>query len=140
LFAFAFFCYHDEINGRLGANQGFYRCDCQDISLFSESNKTFSEEFNCSQAALLSYLLNNSGGIINGTIDGNASFITEVFDYRGSNTVLPFFDCNMYDEILRNESISFNITKLVSLVADDTVRIFQESDAICNHFPNETLF
>jgi len=134
LFGFACFCYHDEITGRLGANQGFYRCDCQEISVFSANYG----EFDCSQAALLSYLTNNSKALIEGTTDG--SFIKKDFDYKDEDTELPFFDCNMYDKMLKHDKISFNISKLVKLVENDAERIVEESEAICEDFPDKYLF
>ena len=102
--------------------------------------RTFGDEFNCSQAALLSYLTNNSEGLIRETIDGNASFITKVFDYSEPDTDLPFFDCNAYDKILRHTNISFNISKLVKLVENDAGRIVEESKVICEDFPDNILY
>ena len=100
--------------------------------------RTFGEEFNCSQAALLSYLTNNSKALIEGTTDG--SFIKKDFDYKDEDTELPFFDCNMYDKMLKHDKISFNISKLVKLVENDAERIVEESEAICEDFPDKYLF
>ena len=142
LFAFTLYCSGDEIIYRLSkASEGFYRCKCQDITVFHLGDpRNFRDEFNCSQAALLSYLTNNFEALINGTRDGNASFITKVFDYKVNDTDLPFFDCNAYDKILRHDNISFNIAKLVKLVEDDTERIFNESEEICKYFPDNILY
>ena len=87
-----------------------------------------------------SFLTYNSEALVNGTTDGNASFKTEVFDYRVKGRELPFFDCNTYDKLLRHDNVTFDISKLVKLVENDAKTIFDESEIFCKEFPDHILF